>query len=168
MSYKKISGPPNVIKFYYNNDTMFEKVQLKSMYRADSIKSETGVSMIDELGMTEDERDYYDEIIPDAVFSTFETLKKMVKTITDSVIVPDSTNTTQIAFSVVDRNAYDENKIPLCDRLIQQHIKNYVLKEWFNERGLADGFAKYSADFIDTTNRLIKALFELKKPLISG
>lgn len=168
MSYKKISGTPNIIKFSYNNDTMFEKIQLRSMYKVKSIKDNEGEAMIDEYGISEDEELYYDEFISDAVYSVFEVIKKMVKTVTNSVIVPDSTNSSVIAFSIIDRQAYDENMLPLCDQLINTYIKQQVLTDWFKDKALNDLFEKSLNDLGIIEQRLVDALFELKKPLISS
>ena len=71
MSFEKIAGPPKVISFYYLIDNLFDIDSLWSMYKAENKQNNEGETLLDELSITEDERDIFMQMLSDATTDVF-------------------------------------------------------------------------------------------------
>ena len=64
------------ITFYYNSDSLFNDVSILSAYMTKNMASESA-SVIDELVITDDEKEVYEVCVKQSLPNIWETLMKM-------------------------------------------------------------------------------------------
>lgn len=93
MSHEKFAaGTPNVgepakIRFFYPTDSVFNSVSLRSTYRANMTKTADGESQLDDVAISQDEKDIMKEFMAEAVYDVAAELFKITEGITLSVFV---------------------------------------------------------------------------------
>lgn len=173
---------PAHIIFFYTEDSMFNNVMIRSMYRAKNIRDNAGESQVDDYAMSEDERDAFNMFLSTAIHSAFNNVMKMTSGVTSALILgveadtiftatlPTGVVATDIiyGFKIKDHEAYNENNIVLVDEGVKTMVETHIMREWYEMVGHADEFAKMNAKYLALKNDLItKRLFQLRKPLIS-
>lgn len=173
---------PAHIIFFYTEASMFNNVQIRSMYRAKNIRDNKGESQVDDYAMSEDERDAFAMFLNAAIHEAFNHVMKMTTGITSALILneaaddvwpttlPDGVAATDViyGFKIKDHEAYNDNNVVLVDEGVKSLIETYVMREWYEMVGHADEFAKMSAKYTNLKQDLItKRLFQLRKPLLS-
>ena len=167
MSYSKIIGNPNTIRFRYLSDDLFSIVMLKTMYRARTIKNDKGESLIDDYAMSQAERDAFDTFLITSANLVFKTVLKMTKGVTSAISIDTAETTGNTDLIILDNAAFNENILDYVDTLIKDTIVFKVMSEWYKTCGLDEEFAKIEANYNQNKKELINGLFELRKPLIS-
>jgi hypothetical protein len=179
MSYERLAavvGPPaqpKSISFYYVVDDVFNDSSLRSMYQARNIKDQSGVSMVDDYAITEDERDIHLGLLEDAVFDVFLHLLKYTKSLTDSIYHnQDYTPSGGVlaktsGVKIVDNEAYNENYIKAIDMNLLKAIRFYILRDWFNTQGQDVNAQKFDALYLIALRNMEKYAFQLKKVSLS-
>lgn len=168
MAYEKISDSIDstlgIIKFSYASDDLFDSVSKITMYKARNIKNEKGESQIDYFGVSDAERDVFNEHLKTAANDVFKTVLKMSKGVSHAIIINTSGN---IEIGIRDNQAYNENLLDHVDVLIEESMITKVVSEWYKTISNDQEYQKYENDFINKKKALYDALFELRKPLIS-
>jgi hypothetical protein len=155
MSYTKPDG--NII-FSYKKDDLFKSVFLLSSYRARNIRTEEGKSLLDELALTEDERDAFEEKLIEGADIVIGRMEKLVSD-TDYHANTD----TDISFTIKDRQAYNENVVKMIDRAIKEILVKSVMVGWSQLTGKVDDEKKYQIDVIAAERALNNRSFQLRK-----
>ena len=83
------STTPAMVVFYYDTEKIFNSVSLRSTYRAKMVKDQAGVSQLDDIAISEDERDLVLEYYEQAIYDVFGRLFKMTGTVTDPIFFND-------------------------------------------------------------------------------
>ncbi len=168
MAYSKVTGPPDTIRFSYLTDTLFDIVSMKTLYRAKNIKTEKGESLIDDYGITKDERDLVNQFFETAANIVFRAVLKITKGVTDAISIDTTEITGNIELTILDKDAYNENVLFYVDSLIKDCIITKVISQWYSNCGLNDEFTKTEGEFLDLNRKLFNGLFELRKPTITA
>ena len=176
------STVPAHVMFFYIEESMFNNVTIRSMYRAKTIKDSAGESQVDDYAMSGDERDAFNIFLSKAVHEAFNIVMKMTTGIESALILngdpdtlwpttlPDGVTEADVVFGfkIKDHDAYNVNNISLVDEGIKSLIENHILREWYEMVGHADEFAKWNAKYLESKRDLIsKRLFQLRKPMMN-
>lgn len=78
---------PAKIRFYYLTDKIFNSVSLRTTYRANMIKTADGESQLDDIAISQDERDIMLEFLADAIYEISAEIFKITEGIDMSVFV---------------------------------------------------------------------------------
>lgn len=172
--YLKETGPPPIIKFYYYTGSLFDDISLRTLYRAKNIRDAQGEALIDDLAITNDEKDAFNTFLKTAIYEIYEVVIKMTSGVTTDPLfinVPQilGTNSNQFisGFRILDHEAYNNNVLLIVDNSIFQFIRYSILAEWYELVGQSD-----DAVLWETKKKIIKMelitkkLFQLRKPLI--
>jgi hypothetical protein len=174
MAYELLVGPPKVISFYYTVDGLFNKDSLWSMYKAINKVDNEGNTLLDELSITEDERDIFLEFLSDGVFDVFARLLKYTKGITANAIlfneayVPDGgVSALSCVVKIIDQDAYNDNYLSPIDKTLEKCLRFYVLKEWMAMKDLDSDAVKFGINYNLSINKLLRHSMQLKKAAIT-
>lgn len=155
------------ITFTYLTDDLFNLVMMKTMYRAKHIKDDKGKSLIDDYGVSQDERGVVNEFVKTAANLVFRSVLKITKGVSGAIAIDVTETTGNIVLKILDNTAYNANVLTYVDTLIKETIIYKVISEWYKTCGIEAEYAKFENDYIKSTNELYDGLFELRKPLIS-
>lgn len=169
-----------VIIFHYATEDLFDAAQILSMYRAKNIiDTKKEESQIDEVGISEDERDLFKVFAKVAIFDAFAQVVKMTKGVPSSpwvdqvVYIGDSstsgyvTDEKSYGFMIFDREAYNVNVVQLVDHGILQFMRNEILFNWWSTSGIQTEADKAEKTWRESRQTLVnKYLFQLRKPLM--
>ena len=173
--YAKETGTPNTIVFYYAEDTVFNNLSLRTLYRAKNILDKEGNSMVDDYAMSGDEKDAFRLFFETAIYDAFDIVTKMAAGIsTDPVFINSSQTIATIVipnlygFRIVDNAAYNINVLYGVDDGIRKFVDYHILSSWYELVGLDTELQKWLAQRNEARTDLItRRLFQLRKPLIS-
>ena len=93
MSFEKFTlaaenaGEPAKIRFYYPTDKIFNSVSLRTTYRANMVKTNEGEAQLDDIAISQDERDIMLEFLADAIYEISAEIFKITEGIDLSVFV---------------------------------------------------------------------------------
>lgn len=175
MSYEKKAAAgavPAKVVFYYTLDSLFNDASMRSMYRARNTKDNAGVSSVDDLAITEDERAIHLSLVEDAVYDVFLRLLQYTKAITDAVkhnvdYTPTAGVQAKTSYvQIVDNANYNENYTSAVDKSLLKAIRFYTLRDWFNSQGQTKEAAEYDALYMLAMRNLDKYAFQLKKATV--
>src|SRR5665647_539178 len=76
---------PAMVVFYYETEKIFNSVSLRSNYRAKMVKDVNGVAQLDEVAISQDERDMVLEILEQSIYDVFGRLFKMTGSVTNPI-----------------------------------------------------------------------------------
>ena len=162
------------ITFYYESNEMFNDVSLLSAYMTKNLGSESGAAL-DELVITDDEREVYDVCLKQALPNIYESMLKMSNGITDAFndayeVKEKETSGLKrevgkyIEISINDnRGAYNKNVLSIVDATIRDCIKYGILAEFYSVCVNKSMFSIVQEKFIANMLQLNKRLFQLKK-----
>ena len=164
------------ITFYYNNDSLFNDVSLLSSFMAKSIATSSD-SVIDELSMTDDEKEVFAQCVKQTMPSIYEAVIKITSGVknafNDSFVIPvvDETDLNRPAgkyaeITIQDNKAYNENVLYLVDTTIESCLKYGVLAEFYSICLHADLESLAREKFNTYLSQLQQRLFQLKKKAI--
>lgn len=173
---------PAHIMFFYTQDSLFNNVMIRSMYRAKTIRDEKGESQVDDYAMSEDERDAFSIFLSIAIHDAFNHVMKMTSGVEDALILGKTG--TQLfgttfpagivagdiiyGFKIRDHVSYNENNISLVDEGIKSMVEASIMREWYEMVGHDAELSKMRQKYLDLKRDLItKRLFQLRKPLIT-
>lgn len=160
------------IYFHYKTESIFNRCKVTSAYRADSIKTESGQTMLEEYSMTDDERDAFLMFLEDALYDAGIKFRKLHADVTDGIFfnqaITEITATEDVnGFKIKDQDAYNDNMLSHVDNHTRSYIVNYVLYEWYKLKNLADMSVVQEKDMIRASMNLDKTIFQFYKPLIN-
>jgi len=159
------------IKFYYKTDSLFDRCKIMSAYKANSIKTESGESMLDEYAMTDDEKDAFLVILEDVIFNAGMKFRKLHADVTEGVffdtVIPQTDPDKANGFTIIDHDAYNENLLSHVDNHTRAYIVSHVLYEWYKLKNLADLAKLQEVDMLRASGNLDKTIFQFYKPLIN-
>ena len=175
MSYEKkvaAGAVPAKVVFYYTLDSLFNDASMRSMYRTRNNKDAAGVSMVDDLAITEDERNIHLSLVEDAVYDVFLRFLQFTKAITNAIA--HNVNYTPTAgveaktsyVQIVDNANYNENYLSAVDKSLLKAIRFYTLRDWFTSQGQAKEAGEYDALYIMAMRNVDKYSFQLKKATV--
>lgn len=93
MSFEKLSaaaenvGEVAKIRFYYPTDKIFNSVSLRTTYRANMVKTQEGESQLDDVAISQDEKDIILEFLADAMYEISSEIFKITEGVDMSVFV---------------------------------------------------------------------------------
>ncbi len=152
-----------VIRFEYGYDEIFEKVSLITNEIAVTILDEEKMPQVDEYGISDDEKYTVVQKMKDGADEVFRKLLKITNGITDSVILSDVT----CRCSIKDKGAYNENILQAIDRLIEEAIVNYIIKDWFTDKMVTNHAQNYTGKYVRNIQEIVKKSVQLRKPTLS-
>lgn len=172
--YVKEAGTPNKITFYFEVGTMFDLISSQTMYATRNLKNEAKESLIDEMAITEDERDWFMIFLQKGAEEVFNKLTKYATGIEDSIVFNDEIDNVAncLGVSILDKSTedvpiYSTNLLARVSSVLSECIQYWVLKEWFAINNVASLTQKFEAMFVKATANLINASFKLKVPPIA-
>jgi hypothetical protein len=157
------------IEFYFTTEGLFSEVSLRTHYRAKTIKDQQGKSQVNDYAISEAERDAFNVFLDYAVKNVFFEMIKLTKGVTSSLFVNVDQGGSVLeasGFSIVDNGSFNDNVLDLVDTKCRESIMLYIMKEWYKMIGLAEEYAKMTADYYQAIVELCNILFELRKKLI--
>jgi hypothetical protein len=160
MSITKTTGK---IKFSYTYQELFDVVELTTNEIAVTILDGENMPMLDEYGISEDEKYTVIQKMYDAANEIFERFMKITNGIADSVLL----QTTGVECSIVDKAAYNQNVLEAIDRLIKNGLINYILKDWFIDKKIGDHAEIYNMKYKKNVKDIMKRSVQLRKPTIT-
>jgi hypothetical protein len=176
MSYTKDTANGTLV-FHYYTDDLFDRVNALSLYKGRAIKGDGGISQIDDVALTEGERDAFNIFMPTAATKVFSLVMRMTNSVLNALVIndvvdfgdaSDSDQTLQYAVVVEDNDAYNDNILQQVDRGIQDMLTFHCLADWYELMNLDEQAAKMLAKYNDMRLEMVnKRLFDLRKPLMS-
>jgi hypothetical protein len=151
------------IKFTYTYDELFEVVSLVTNEIAVTILDNEGMPLVDEYGISEDEKYTVIQKMHDAANEIFEHFMKITNGIADSVEI----TTTEVECSIKDKEAYNVNVLAAIDRLIKNALVNYIIKDWFIDKKIGDHAEIYNLKYLKNIKDIVRRSVQLRKPTIS-
>jgi hypothetical protein len=151
------------IKFSYTYTELFSVVENITNEIAVTILDGENMPMLDEYGVSEDEKYTIIQKMYDAANEIFERFMKITNGITDSVAL----STTSVECSIVDKAAYNDNVLQAIDRLIKNGLINYIIKDWFIDKKQVDYAAIYDMKYKKNIKDILKRSVQLRKPTIT-
>lgn len=152
-----------VIKFSYEYDEIFEKVSLITNEIAVTILDEEKMPQVDEYGISEDEKYTVVQKMNSGADEIFRKLLKITNGISDSVLLSD----TVCECAIKDKGAYNENILQSIDRLIEEAIVNYIIKDWFTDKMVTNHAQNYTGKYVRNIQEIVKKSVQLRKPTLS-
>ena len=162
-----------ILTFSSNSDELFDAVGILSAYMAKNYKNESG-SMLDELSISNDEKDIYGVCLKQALPNIYEEMMKMTSFIADSFgvevkVAEDETDGlkrkagTYLEFNIRNNHVYNGNVLELVDMTLLNCIKYGVLAEFYSVVLHAELF-KISRDrYMDNLAQLRQRMLPLKR-----
>jgi len=151
------------IKFAYTYDELFEVVSLVTNEIAVTMLDGEGMPLVDEYGISEDEQYTVIQKMYDGANEIFEKFMKITSGITNSVAL----SSTGVECSIKDKQAYNANVLAAIDRLIKNGLCNYIIKEWFIDKKVADHAEIYNLKYVKNVKDIVKRSVQLRKPTIT-
>ena len=173
--YKKITGTPSTIKFFYNRNTIFDEVSLMSNYMAKNLATKDGNSLTDEYAISDDEEDLVKVSIRATLPDIYEAMTKITSEVSSAFDddVQESAGTDEkgtaypsghyVEFIIKDNTAYNNNVLSVVDASLENCIKFGTLKEVYSALPQPEFFNSCSARFVGELFKLKQRLFQLKK-----
>lgn len=164
---------PATIRFYYPTDYIFNSLNLRTTYRAKMVKNQAGESQLDDVAISQDEKDIVNEMCKQAVYDIFSELFKITEGVVDPIFFNISINTVAAPTvpvvasggSIVNYDAYPMSILENIDMKIENCIRYYILSEWYVMCALVDDaklntarYQKYLTEFKNLTFSLRKRL----------
>lgn len=163
MAYIKEGSVPKVIKFTYTYDELFDVVSLVTNEIALTILNKEGDAMLDEYGITEDEKFTIVQKMQDGATEIFNKVIKITFGVSDSITLSSSS----VICKILDKEAYNDNVLAAIDRLMKNALSNYIIKEWFSDKMLADQAGVYMQKYRMNVRDIVKYSVQLRKPTLS-
>lgn len=158
-----ITKADSKITFSYTYDELYEVAEMVTQDIAVTILDGENIPMTDEYGLSEDEVYTVRQKMYDGASLVFNKLLKIAKGITDSVTL----DADGVSCIINDKSAYNANILQAIDRLIKQAIINYIIKDWFMDKKVADHAGIYNAKFVLNIQEIVKKSVQLRKSAIT-
>lgn len=166
------------ITFYYDSEDLFKEVGILSAYMAKNFKDESG-SMLDELSISDDERDIYNVCLKQALPNIYDEMVKMTSCVVDAfdddaIVEADETDGlkrkkgTYVEFTLRNNNAFNGNVLTLVDSTLLNCIKFAVLAEFYSVCLHTDLYRISRDKFVTNVMQLRQRMFPLKKKVVSS
>lgn len=150
------------ITFSYTTDTLFNDVELISAFMTKDLVDSNG-SATDKFIITEDEEELLDLCVKQVVPKIFEYMLNISKCATGYLYENGN-----IAFSVKNNNAYNENVLPLVDSTIYDCLKYGTLSEYYSICTNVEVYNIVKLKYEEMLRLLDQRLYQLKKRSISS
>lgn len=165
------------ITFSYKTDDIFNEVCMQSAYLAKSMAGAEGT--IDDIAITDDERDVYDVCLRQALTNIYDAMLKLTNGVDNAfndsaTLTEDETDGmfrkagTYIEMTIQDNGAYNDNALTLVDETLKECIKNGALARYYSTNVNIDLQNTVSTMYAANIELLKKRLFQLKKKPISA
>ena len=173
-----VNNDNSKITFSYSAKGIFNDVCLMSAYMTKNISKDAS-AVVDELIITDDEKELYDVCLKQALPNIYEVMIKMSFGINDAfndnVNVPAKESTglqrekgTYIDISMLNNHAYNENVLSIVDATIADCIKYGVLAEFYSMCINIELQKIAQSKFNNSLSQLKNRLFQLKKKAVSS
>lgn len=177
MAFKKIAAAgaePAMVQFAYATDDLFNSVAIRSTYRAKMVKDGAGESQLDDVAISQDEKDIVREILEQAIYDVFGELFKITESV-DSPIFFDADTVLGATGDAVkasgglikDNQAFNANVLPNIDKKIENCLRYYVLAEWYVSASMASDAELNWGKYKDYLRQVKNLTFQLRKPLMT-
>ena len=143
MSYeriKAIGSNPAKIRFSYDTDFLFNSVSLRSTYRGKNVKNTGGESQLNDVALSQDEKDIIKEFLSQAIYDVFGDLFKITEVVDDSIFFDVNTVedvlTGTVTVSAGAAAVVGVNTLFLTELYVGSSIK--IASEYFTVGAIAD------------------------------
>ena len=176
MSYERIAAvdtKPAMVRFYYETEKIFNSVSIRSTYRAKMVKDNQGESQLDDVAISQDEKDIIKEILEQAIYDIFGELFKITESVDDPVFfdsevtLVDASKVTASGGLIKDNDAFNKNVLPNIDKKIENCIRYYILSEWYVSASMGDDATLNFNRYRDYLRQVKNLTFQLRKPLMN-
>jgi len=164
---------PAMIRFYYETDDVFNSVSIRSSYRAKMVKDNEGASQLDDVAISQDERDIVLEILEQAIYDVFGEMFKITEDVTDpiffneEVILDAGGIITACGGLIKDNEAFNVNVLPNIDKKIENCLRYYIMAEWYVASSMGPDAELNFARYKDYLRQVKNLTFQLRKPLMT-
>lgn len=130
----------NMTIFSFEQEELFNLCALKSSYSSRMAKDQEGNYTGEELTLTEDEKDVFEECLRDSVSVVWAKIRKMCSRGSDALSVEDD-----VIFKLYDGGC-DERVLKVVEKDLQEILIAGILKEWFMLCGKKDVAGVYEQE----------------------
>lgn len=163
----RISGAH--IEFAYKSSDLLDKVMMFTQY---PVRSQKKDELTEELMVSEEEQDLVNNLLGKSLDAIFQTAYKLSLGVTDSIfknaVKTWDSEFTGFGFSLVDKQGYNPNLLPMIDGYIESLLVSYVVQKWFMITRQIDLAKEENQTGIQLALQYNNALTELYKPKISA
>ena len=178
MSYAKFAATtgtnaePAKIRFWYTTDELFNSVSLRSTYRANMVRNKEGEAQLDDVAISQDEKDIMIEFLKEAIYDVSAELFKITEGIAVSTFANISMTINSVAticsgFEIKDNVAFNANLLPNLDQKIENTIRYSILREWYASVGMETDVQINAVMAQKNMSKVKNLTFQLRKPLMS-
>lgn len=168
MSYKKIAGTPNVIRFYYGIDDIFNKVSRKSSFKAASVLKTDGTADFDRVQLSDDnEKTLAKDYMKEGLLEIFSIMFKIISgdKINHDAAYDTGTGSIQASYADITDNAkYREINLDLIDTKIENAIVDFILFKWYALKGFQDDATLHFNEFKGYLAQISEKSLALRQP----
>jgi hypothetical protein len=155
MAYSKTSEQ---VTFAYTQEQLFDKVSLMSTFMTKDIKTKEGVSLAEELSLSEDERVIFTEHLGQSVSNIHELLQRHLGAELVGVTLESS-----LIITIKNNPNYTDSNLSLLDTSLENTIAESCLMEWFKTCSQVELFKLAAEKYVAFLDSLRDRLFLLKK-----
>lgn len=178
MSYEKLaavttpgSEQPAKIRYYYETDSIFNKLNLRTHYRAKMVKDGKGEVQLDDIAISQDERDMVNEMLEQAIYELGTYMFKIAQGVSNSIFfnttLSDVLAKESSGFEMIDNAAYNENLLPVIDKKIETCLIFYCLREWYGSVAMPDDIKSNTFLYKEHLDKLNQLTFQMRKKTMS-
>lgn len=155
MSYEKQSTA-GTIRFYYEIDSIFKKVQRKSSFKAASVKKDDGTADFTRIELSSDAKDLMKDFMYEAMLEVFKEMFSILEGDSiehDKAFTPDGGSEITVSYAdISDNDNYRTINLDLIDKKIENALVAFILFKWYSLKGVSDEAQLSSQEF--TSNRV--------------
>lgn len=165
------SNNPASIVFYYLMSDLFTLISGRSQDIASKIKQTDGSDSVMSLAITEDDMEFFNELLKDAVNSIFTIFLKYTISSADAIgfnaDFPAGEGAVKCCFvKMINNTGYNPAYISAVDAELEKALKYMVLRDWFIVAKQADEVKSNNELYLAALRNIKNYSFALKKALI--
>ena len=150
------------ITFYYDTEALFNEVGIFSSYMAKSAAN------VDELGISDDEKDVFDVCVRQALPDIYDALLKMTSGLVEAISDDTNVGGAYVEFTIKDNGAYNDNALVVVDGTLYTCLKYGVLSQFYSINVSPDLLRLSQDRLTNSLYQLKQRLFQLKKKVVSS
>jgi hypothetical protein len=138
------------------------------------VKDTEGASQLDDVAISQDERDIVLEMLEQAIYDVFGEMFKITEDVTDPIFfneeitLQDEGGTVTASGGLIkDNEAFNANVLPNIDKKIENYLRYYIMAEWYVAASLGPDAQLNFARYRDYLRQVKNLTFRLRKPLMT-
>ena len=124
---------------------------------------EKDAESLDKYTLSRDEAYHFSSFLSEAHLHVSRIIRKMALGITDAITL----DTTSAVYTIKNKSGYDASILPILDKIIFETLKNYIIKEWFIQKGLKDWAEYFNVKYQDSLRMIPKYSMSLRSGSIT-